>query len=225
MGSVFEYVSIQKAAEALNVTPRSIYRYINRGHLRTYKEGQSLLVSRQDLQTLIEIGRDKRNFGLNKKSVAQLEAKVHVLEHEVDVIKRILDLRREPLSLDPDELEHLYRMAVHHITVSWSPHQEEMWSEVFVRLTLEDLEKLEEAVEDPHPWRPFFQLAKAIFDNPHDPDLKLQLNAGKNNVEKLAYIWAKKDEKDAKDLDRMIQRDDILTRRLMRKIACKRPKK
>jgi hypothetical protein len=63
-----------------------------------------------------------------------------------------------------------------------------------------------------------------MFDNPHNPELKLQFNAGKNNLEKLAYVWAKRGEKTAKELGRIIKRDDITGRKLMRKVSRKRPK-
>ena len=226
MGSVFEYITIEKAGEALSISRRTVYTYISRGYLRTVKEGQHQLVSRKDVRTLLDLGK-KRNqsYAANKVAVAALDARVHSLEHEVETMKRILDLRVEHLALTAPELLSLYRMAEHHLTTPWSPHEEEQWTDVFVRIRLEDLEKLAEVVEDEDPWRPFHQLAKAILTNPHDINLSLQINAGKNNLEKLAYIWSRRMGKDAKQLARIVKRDDKVVRALTRKVNRKRPKK
>jgi excisionase family DNA binding protein len=225
MGSVFEYITIEKAAEALSVSRRTIYRYISLGHLRTVKEGHHQLVSRKDVRTLLDLGK-KRNqsYAANKVGFAALEARVHKLEHVVETMSRILDLRVEPLELTAPELLSLYRMAKHHITTAWSPHEEDQWADVFLRLSLDDLEKMEEVIEDNDPWRPFHQLSKAILDNPHDINLTLQLNAGKNNIEKLAYIWSKRGGKNAKQLARIVKKDDKAVRALTRKVNRKRPK-
>lgn len=225
MGSVFEYITIEKAGEALSVSRSTVYRYISQGHLRTVKEGQHQLVSRKDVRTLLDLGK-KRNqsYAANKVAVAALDARVHTLEHEVETMKRILDLRVEHLSLTAPELLSLYRMAHHHLTTPWSPHEEEQWTDVFVRIRLEDLEKLAEVVEDEDPWRPFHQLAKAILINPHDINLSLKINAGKNNLEKLAYVWSRRVGKDAKQLARIVKKDDKAVRALTRKVNRKRPK-
>ena len=226
MGSVFEFVTIDRAAEALEVCPRTIYRYIERGHLRTAKQGTKLLVSRKDVKTLLDLEHKRHpKRPVNKITMAQLEARVHDLEHQMSVVRRLLDFRVEPLSLTTPELCSLYTMVQHATTVPWSPHQEKMWTETFCKIQLEDLEKIHAATEDEDPWRPFYQLCKAMFDNPHDSELKLQLNAGKNNLEKLAYIWSKRVWKDARDMGRMAKRDDIVVRKLCRKVGTKRPKK
>jgi excisionase family DNA binding protein len=225
MGSVFEYITIEKAGEALNVSRSTIYRYIRQGHLRTVKEGQHQLVSRKDVRTLLDLDK-KRNqtYAAHKISVAALESRVQVLENVVETMKRLLDIRREPMDLTAPEMLSLYRMAQHHLTVAWSPHDEDQWTDVFARMRLENLETLDEVIEDEDPWRPFHQLCRAILANPHNIDLSLKLNAGKNNLEKLAYIWSKRIGKDAKQLARIVKKDDKAVRALIRRVSRKRPK-
>lgn len=225
MGSVFEYITIEKAGEALNVSRRTVYRYISLGHLRTVKDGRQQLVSRKDVRTLLDLDK-KRNqsYAAHKVSVAALEARVHVLENVVETMKRLLDIRREPMELTAPEMLSLYRMAQHHLTVAWSPHEEDQWTEVFARMRLENLETLEEVVEDEDPWRPFHQLCRVILANPHNIDLSLKLNAGKNNLEKLAYVWSKRSGKNVKQLARIVKKDEKAVRALIRKVSRKRPK-
>jgi len=226
MGSTFQYVTLEKAMEALHVSKRTVYRHVKRGLLRTAKQGQALLVSREDVQTLVELNKQNPNARpIHKKTVYQLEARIHQLETEMRVVKRMLDLHHEPLDLSIDELLSLYRMALHHLKEDWAPQSEVMWADTFIRLRLEDIEKLASAVEDDDPWRPFHQLARCMVSEPHDIDKKLQFAAGKNNVEKIAYIWVKRFSKNAKELQRTIKGDEKEVRKMVRKVRFRRSKK
>lgn len=219
MGSVFEYVTIEKAAEALEVSVRTVYRYIEKGHLSTIKKGDHQLVSRQDVRALIDLRNQNQGPAINKTTVAKLHAKVQLLEKQLDAVMRILDIRTEPLKLSAPELVSLYEMAQHHLQYPWSPHHEQMWCDTLSRFSLEDLEKLSELIDDDHPWRPFHALAKAMMQNPHDVDIKIQLSAAKNNIERIGYIWGQTVTKDnAKRVNRLIERDDKQVRKISRKI-------
>ena len=57
------------------------------------------------------------------------------------------------------------------------------------------------------------------------PEVFFELNeAGKNNLEKLAYVWSRRIGKDAKQLARIVKKDDKVVRALTRKVNRKRPK-
>jgi DNA-binding transcriptional MerR regulator len=220
MGSVFEYVTIGKAMEALEISRSQLYRYIRRGHLTTVKKGQQQLVSRKDIQTLLDL-RNSGNppYAINKTTIARLDAEVRMLRKQLDTVMRILDLRHDPIKLTAPELLSIYRMANHFLTQPWSPHDEESWSDTFIRIQLSDFEKMSEITQDEHPWRPFYSLVKAMFENPHDEGKKLIFSAGKANLERIAHIWCQTiKEGDAKSMDRLIREDDKQVRKICRKI-------
>lgn len=220
MGSIFEWISIDKAAEALQVSKRQVYKYIAKGQLSALQEGKQRSVSRKDVRALIDCRKKGISRVANGMTVARLEAEFQVLRKQVDILMRLLDIRYEPLDLDASEMTNLHDMAMHNLKVPWSPHEETMWCDVFVRLRIEDLEKITQGDGYEDPWRPFLALSKAMFDTPHDQDNKLILSSGKDNIERISFIWAQKiDRKDARQINHMVYKDDVIGRRLSRKLA------
>lgn len=218
MGSTFAYVSIEKAAEHIGVSRRSIYEYIKKGFLRTKKEGKGSVVLREDVLTLKELrDRDDLPYPVNKMTIGRLDARVQMLEKQLSVVLRILDMRHEPLNLSVSQLNSLYVMAQHHLENQWSPHEENIWVDTFLRITIEDFEEMSKMVEDEHPWRPLYQLCRAMLQAPCDYDHKLNLNAGKANLEKIAQIWTNLKGWDDKKLQKVIEKDDKAVRKTVRK--------
>lgn len=219
MGSIFEWISIDKAAEALQVSKRQVYKYIAKGQLSALQEGKQRSVSRKDVRALIECKKKGISRVANGMTVARLDAELQLLRKQVDILMRLNDIRYEPLDLDENEMANLHDMARHNLVIPWSPHEEIMWCDVFVRLRLEDLEKISQRENYEDPWRPFLALSKAMFDSPHKSDNKLILSSGKDNVERISFIWAQKlDMKDARQINQMVYKDDILGRRVSRKL-------
>jgi excisionase family DNA binding protein len=222
MGSIFEWISRERAREALNVSNRTITEYIRNGQLTTLRDpdnGKRLLINRSDVKALIEGRKKGLPRAVNALSVARLDAEVQFLKKQVETLMRLVDVRYDPLDLSKDELASLWKMAHHHTKVPWSPYEESMWCDVFVRLRIEDIEVMAEAVDDPDPWRPFYMLAKAMIDHPHNGDTRLLLSAGKVNIERIGFIWSQKlNTNDGHDVHKMVAKDDVLVRRLGRKL-------
>lgn len=219
MGSIFEWISMERAADALGVSKRQVYKYIAKGQLTTHKDGGHTLVNRHDVRALIEARKKGVGKAVNPMTVARLDAEVQLLRKQVDTLMRLQDIRYEPLDLTAEDLSNLHQMAAHRIQNPWSPYEEKMWCDVFVRIRLEDLEKIAEHTGEEDPWRPFYALAKAMFNHPQDQENKLILSAGKNNLERIGFIWSDKlGMKDARDIDRMVKKDDVAVRRMDRKL-------
>lgn len=215
MGSVFEWISIPKAAEALGVSVRQIYKYIAQGQLVALQEGKSRSVSRKDVKALIDAKKKGIPRAVNALLVLRMDAKIQVLEKQVETLMRLLDLRYEPLDLDKEDLTNLFEMAVHLLTTPWSPHEEAMWCDVFVRIRLEDMEK----IDHPDPWRPFLSLAKVMLNHPYNPDNKMMLSSGKENIERIAFAWAHRmDQVDASTMNHMLHKDGVKERRMDRRL-------
>ncbi len=219
MGSIFEWITIKKAADALGVSTRQVYKYIAKGRLTARQDGQQRYVSRNDVRVLLE-GR-KRGFpkAVSSATVLRMDTELQILRKQMDTVMRMLDMRYEPLGLDKQELVNLHEMANHSLKVPWSPHEEAMWADVFVKLSSMDLEAMsEDGLEAP--WRPFLALAKAMYSKPHREDLKPQFHAGITNIERIGFSFSQKLEgATARDLSHMIKKDNVLTGRAERRMG------
>ncbi len=219
MGSVFDWISTSRAADALGVTERSIRSYIRKGQLASRKDGVHTLVSRADVKALTEAKKRGLGRSYNAMTIAKMDAKLQIMEKQLETVMRMLDIRYEPLSLSDEDFGSLYMMAEHYLKTPWAPHEETMWCDVFVRFRVEDMEKLAEVVGDPDPWRPFYALAKAMFSHPHNADNKLMLSAGVNNIERIGFAWSQQVEnKKGGDVQKLIKKDDVQVRRIGRKM-------
>lgn len=219
MGSIFEWITIPKAADALGVSVRQVYKYIAKGQLTTLKEGKTVSVNRKDVRALIECKKLGIPRAVNAMSVARIDAEVQILKKQVETLMRILDIRYEPLELDRDDLVNLHDMALHNLKIPWSPHEEIMWCDVFVRLRVEDLEKIAEKEGYENPWRPFLALSRVMYNHPHDSGNKTILAAGQSNVEKIGFAAAQKLEGlEAKDINHLLKKDSVLVGRMDRKL-------
>lgn len=54
------WLSVQNAASELEVTPRTIYRFINDGKLAAYRIGRVYRIRRADMQDFLDDGRGNR---------------------------------------------------------------------------------------------------------------------------------------------------------------------
>ena len=215
MGSVFEWISIPKAAEALGVSDRQIYKYIAKGQLTALQEGKKRSVNRKDVKALIDAKKKGVPRAVNALSVLRMDAEIQILKKQVETLMRLLDVRYEPLELDKEDLTNLFDMAAHHLKTPWSPHEETMWCDIFVRMRLEDMEK----IDHPDPWRPFLSLVKVMFNNPYNQDNKLMLSAGKENIERIGFAWAHKvDQVDASAMNHLLYKDGVKERRMDKRL-------
>lgn len=225
MGSIFEHISIEKAAEALSISRRMVYYRIKKGSLRTVKNGQKQLVLRRDVTQILEERKIHQiTVTVSKKTVQSHERRIHMLENQVRLLMRMQDLFNEPLTLSAIELKNFHEQAEYCLKESWSPQQEHMWKDFFIRLRIEDLEKLGPVLFVAEPWLVFHSLCKAIMEAPHDLELVLQFSAGKTNLERIAYVWATANKKNSKELDKIIKTDQKQVNKVVRRVRRKRAK-
>lgn len=214
MGSGF--VTKEKAAAILDCHLVTIYKYIKKGYLRTETKGRHILVCEDDLLQFKKAKDEPLPFPVNKITIAQLFARVTVLESYVSVIRRLLNIKYEPLSLTDPEIRNLYLMATEYAINGWPPHAEEMWADTFVRMKMEDLQQLEQVTEDPHPWRPFLRLAASMHTQGYDH--KDQFAAGRNNVHVLGSLWCQLKGESVKDFDLMVGKDGVPLKKVMNRM-------
>lgn len=217
MGSS-KWLTIDQTAQILKVSDRSVYRYLNRGIFQTKIEGKDTFILEEDVLKWRKGRRDLLSSPLNKDIVQKLQADVQTLKTQVATCMRILNVRFDPLNFTVPEYDHLYRTADQLSNQGWSPHEEEMWAEYFVRFRVEDFEKVEVATSDKHPWRPFLRLASSMHINPYNSDLSDMLAAGRTNIQQVAGIWCILKEESPRTFDILQERDAKPFKKLMKRM-------
>lgn len=218
MGSS-KWLTIQQAAKLLNVSDRSIYRYATRGIFQSKCEGKNTFVLEDDVLNWKKGRRDLLSQPLERDIVQKLMAEVQTLKTQVATCMRILNIRFDPFNFTIPEYEHLYRTADHLSTHGWSPHDEEMWAEYFVRFRVEDFEKIELATQDKHPWRPFLRLATSMHVNPYNTELSDMFAAGRTSLQQVAGVWCVIKEESPRTFDILKDRDATPLKKLMRRMG------
>lgn len=225
MGSVFEHISIEKAAKSLSFSRRRIYYLIKEGKLRTFKEGHKQLVFREDVAQIIASRETPSKIPFNQTAMAQQESRIHILETRVNFLMRLHDLHNDPLGLTALDLKGFHEMAELCLHTNWSPPQEDMWNDFFIRLQLEDLEKVQKALPDVTPWLVFHSLCRVLMAKPFDNGIKLQLRAGKVNIERIAYVWSTTQKKDSKNIAAEVDKEEKKVKKAIKRVTHAREKK
>lgn len=216
MGS--KYMTVAQAAAVLGVSTRSIYRYAKRGVLRAQCEGRSVLVLEEDLREVKKGRHDALSSSVKKDIISTLQAQVQTLTMQMSTVMRLLNVRYEPLKFTIPEYLSFYQTAQQLSEDGWSPHAEEMWAEYFVRITVEDLEGIEFATEDKHPWRPILRLATTMHLNPYSKHLTEMFAAGRTNIQRVAGVWCVLREESPRTFDLLQERDAAPLKKLLRKL-------
>lgn len=211
-------MTVEQAAAILGVSTRSIYRYTKRGVLRSQCEGRSLLVLEEDIRQVKKGRHDALSSPVKRDIISVLQAEVQTLRMQMATVMRILNVRYEPLRFTIPEYLGLYQSAQELSTEGWSPHAEEMWAEYFVRMTVEDLEGIELASEDRHPWRPILRLATTMHLNPYNKHLTDMLAAGRTNIQHVAGVWCVLREESPRTFDLLQERDAAPIKKLVRRL-------
>jgi hypothetical protein len=188
MGSQ-KYITKREAAALLDVSMRTVSKYLSLGLARFEYRGKVAYILEEDL---LRLDNGRKNFAgnpLNRDTFEAMRVEIDSLKAQMAVVLRILNLRHMELSLTDLEYKNLYTGANQLASEGWPPHIEEQWSDVFLRLRIEDFEKLAALVDDPHPWRSFLRLATSMHASPWDKNLREIFAEGKKRLEQVAGMW------------------------------------
>lgn len=221
MGSS-KWITIKQVAKILGVHQRSVYRYITKGVFQSKCETiagvRQTFILEDDVLTWKRGRKDLLSSPLQKETIQKLLVEVQTLKTQMATCMRLLNISYVALDFTVPEYEHLYHAAEQLSTHGWSPHEEEMWAEYFVRFRVEDFEKVELATGDKHPWRPFLRLATSMQVNPFDISLGEILSAGRTNIQNLSGMWCVLKEESPKTLDILQERDAAPLKKLMKRM-------
>ena len=200
MGSQ-KYITKKEAAALLQKSPRTIANYLSKGLVRFEYRGKVAYLLEEDVLRLDKGRKDPASYPLNRDTFERMQVELDALKAQMAVVLRILNLRHMELTLTPVEYKNLYDGANQLAAEGWPPHVEEQWSDVFLRLRVEDFEKIEPLVEDPHPWRAFLRLATSMHLRPWDKNLREIFAEGRKRLEQVAGMWCVLRGESAKNFD------------------------
>jgi hypothetical protein len=214
-----QFITKEQAADLLDCHIKSIYRYAKRGLVRSKFEGKRFLVNYEDILTLRKGRRDPINSPYTRDTINLLLNDVQTLKTQMSTVLRILNINYVPLNLTDPEYRNLYLMAEQFSMEGWSPHVEEQWADVFIRLKIEDLDTLERVTGDPHPWRHFMRFVTTMHIRPWNAGLRDMLGSGRSNVHQIAGIWCVMKDKSAKEFQLLVDRDAAPVKKLIRRLS------
>ena len=188
MGSQ-KYITRLEAAALLEVSGRTVSRYMDKGLIRFEYRGKTAFLLEEDILRLDKGRKDPAGSPLNRDTFERMQVEIDALKAQMAVVLRILNLRHMELTLTAVEYKNLYDGANQLASEGWPPHIEEQWSDVFLRLRVEDFEKIEPLVGDPHPWRSFLRLATSMQVRPWNKSLREIFAEGKKRLEQVAGMW------------------------------------
>lgn len=214
-----KFLRKERAAAILGVSARTVFRYLQRGLLQPAHDGKNIGVWEDDVLKLKKARDLDVPTVLDRELVMKLMADIETMKSQMATVMRILNVKYESLNLTDPEFRTLYKMAEIYSLEGWPPHAEEQWADTFVRLKFDDLERLEFAVDDPHPWRTFLRLATSMHLNSYNKELRDILAAGRTNIQHIAGIWCTTKGETPKTFDLLVQRDAAPIKKLMRQLA------
>jgi hypothetical protein len=162
MGSGF--YTYAEAANRLGKSKRSIFNYVKRGYIKSsLREGQTVL-NRDDVEQLsIELGSDLP--AMNRMAFLQMANRLQKLEHEMNTVKHILEIRDEPLRPSDAETSGIFNAAKTYLAAGvWTEEHVDQWVGLFERMDEMFLEKLISATREPKAWVPIYELCIRMCD-------------------------------------------------------------
>ncbi len=204
MGSQ-KYITKKEAADLLKVSSRTISRYMDKGLIHFEYRSKVAYLLEEDILRLDKNRKDPAGTPLNRYTFERMQIELDALKAQMAVVLRILNLQHMELTLTSPEYKNLYDSANQLTAEGWPPHAEEQWSEMFLRIRIEDLEKIEPLVNDPHPWRAFLRLASSMYLHPWDRSLREIFAEGKKRLEQVAGMWCVLRGEGSKNLDLLLK--------------------
>lgn len=202
MGSSLFY-TFEEASSRLGCSKRTIHNHIKRGYLRKSVQAGKVVLYREDVETLAnESGVDLPIF--NRKNFYMLMNRVQKLEQDMNLCRRILDIRDNPLRPSKQEATQLRMAATAALAANyWTDKEIDNWCELFERFDEVTLTILRDELLLNHPYEVFFRLClaqmKEVSNRPEfGNSLPLQmlhkrLDEGRKRMRDALLLWAKLD--------------------------------
>lgn len=197
MGS--DFVSTADAAKLLGCSRRTVIAYQQKGVLRRVRNGQRVLIPREDVEALaLEIGTNLP--ALNRKTFYQLVSRVQHLEASIAVLKKATGIGDAAIRPSKEEGAGLYTAAVKSLKATkWQIEEIDMWASLYEKLDEVSFEEISAYSGHQEAWWPFYQLCVAqtkqvAYSAGFDTSLQLQqlhsrLCLAMKNMRNIILVW------------------------------------
>lgn len=174
-------ISVKEAASLLDISERTIRKYVEDRVITGWKVGKKIYVSRSECVELLS-STTKVNKGIvNWRTVLRLQTDVEKLKAQVSLLNKVNDLQRDPISLDDVELATLYEACMDMLVLpAFKLSDIETWADVLLRLEDQAMRLMRLKLRDPNPAIHFRRLAKRMLASVekvvnYDNNLSLQV--------------------------------------------------
>jgi excisionase family DNA binding protein len=156
-------MTVREAASFLGVTERTIRNYTKKGLLSKEKKGREPRLRVEEVTSLKEDMESAAPI-VTRQEILRHRAQIRRLESHMEVVLRMLDAKDAPLGMSAAYSAELYQFACAHLKKSsWEVSEVSPWTEIFERLSEDDLATISDATKDPHPWRTFLRLCTSMM--------------------------------------------------------------
>jgi len=217
------FLTKKEAAKVLGCSERTIFYKVQRGELRTVKNGHRVDILEEDVIALRDSQRKSDGekalpFAINRQTLMRLHTENSILRRDVDQILRVLNIRKDPLRFTDLEITSLYQMANTYASDGWPPHVEETWAGYLQRIDAQHFGQIERMTKDSHPWRPFLRLASTMALRPYNTELSIQLSSAREHMQMMTSVWFEIKQISPRQLDAMLNREARPSKRLLNKL-------
>lgn len=198
MGSGF--YTVEETCTILNRTQRCIHGYIKKGLLSKKRVNGRTYIPEEEVQTVLKDVRSRIQVSVSKANFNDAIQRIKRLEDTVELLKTSLNIKNAPLRPSKEMASKLYTVAKTMLMApTWTDNELETWASTFIQLDEIFFDKVIEAVPDPQPWVPFFNLCKAMLDQMsnrfhkektlRNEKLWMKLEDARTHLRNIALVW------------------------------------
>jgi hypothetical protein len=205
MGSDVKYILVSQAAKILGSTPKKVHNLLDQGLMRWRADGDNILVNQEDLAEIhrLNIAGEMKPGELIRRLLF-LEQKVHRLENAINLILEVSGQAASRfLHMEDSDLYNLYEnVMVASGQDTWAEDEMLTYSEIFMKITEVEIDRLNEMMNIDHSWQTFYRLCidmtRYVVQN---RDLEFNLNLqrirdllhyGRKNISTIAILFVEK---------------------------------
>lgn len=205
MGSNSKFILVTQAAKILGCTPKKVNDLMDQGLIRWRADGDNIMVNQEDIAEIHRLNiAGEMKPGEMVRRLLFLEQKVQRLENTINLLLEVNGQSASRfLHLSDSDLANLHENTMLAVgQESWSVEEMLKYSELFMKITEVEIDRLNEMMNVDHSWQTFYRLCLDMtrYVGQHD-DLKINLDLqrvrdllhfGRKNLSTIAVLFVEK---------------------------------
>lgn len=173
------FISVEEAAEILGCSTERVGRLAEHGMMKHRQSGKDLLVDGEDVRAVARLGiSDELPAAELIHELRMLKAKVARLETSINMLFQVNEMAASSMTdVDIDNLVQLHRVVEADLaSEEWPTDRLLSYCEVLIKLSEEDIDRLNRVLETDHSWEPFYRMLINVSSyTANHPDLSTNL--------------------------------------------------